>query len=55
VAHATQNLSLILLNLHSAAASVTELPSRQLVVDYCSIDWQPSGQAFYDCDQRAPM
>jgi hypothetical protein len=48
-------LSLVLLNLHPAATSVTQLPSRQFVVDDRNIDWQPSGQTFYDRNQRAPM
>jgi hypothetical protein len=46
VPDAAQNLSLVLLDLHPAATSVTELPSRQFAIDDRSIDWQPSGQAF---------
>jgi hypothetical protein len=44
--YATQNFSLVLLNLHPAAATVAPLPSRQLSINPRSSDRQTRRQTF---------
>jgi hypothetical protein len=50
MAHAAQNLYLISLNLHPAAATIAPLPSRQFSINPRGIDRQPRRQAFNNRD-----
>jgi hypothetical protein len=55
VTYTTQDFHLVLLNFHSAAAPVTELPSRQFSINPRDIDRQTRRQAFNNRDQRATV
>jgi hypothetical protein len=51
----TQDLSLILLNFHSATAAVTPLPSLELMIDQIHVNRQTCRQAFDDRNQTPAM
>jgi hypothetical protein len=55
MADTTQNFCLVLLDLHAAAATITPLPSLQLVIDLRNVNRHAGRQAFYNRDQRATV
>jgi len=53
--HSTQNLHLVLLDLHAAAATIAPLASLELLVDLPNVHGHARRQTLNNRDQRATM